>query len=532
MKKNIFLIAGILLSLKLTGQVSYQRIADAGNEPGNWLTYSGNYHSFRFSALNEINKNNVKDLVPVWIYQTRNGNGGFETSPIVVDNIIYITEPPCSVTALDGITGRKLWSYTRELPSELRMLGFGPVNRGLAIIDNSLYFGTLDAYLVCLDASSGSLKWQTRVADNKAGYSITCAPLALDHKIIIGVSGGEAGIRGFLDAYDAQNGKRIWRLYTIPGTGEAGNDTWQGDSWKTGGAPTWITGSYDPELNLLYWGVGNPGPDWNGDARAGDNLYTCSVLAINPDKGTLVWHFQFTAHDTHDWDANQVPVLIDQMVAGKSRKTLATANRNGFYYLLDRTNGKFIAGKAYAKQTWASSLDANGKAKVIPGKEPTEKGNLVYPSLQGATNWFSPSYSPASRLFYVSVREMGSLYFKRETEYKPGEFYLGGGEQLLPGDNAYGAVKALDPLTGDIKWEFRLQSPPWSGLMSTVGGLVFGGSVEGNFYALDADTGKSLWQFQTGGQVVANPVSFNVNGHQRVAIAAGNSLIVFGLPLK
>jgi alcohol dehydrogenase (cytochrome c) len=529
MKNFLSIATALLMSSQLFSQVTYQRIADADKEPGNWLTYSGNYRGTRYSLLQEINRSNVQKLAPVWIYQLRAAPGPFETTPVVADNIMYISEPPSTVTALDAVTGRKIWSYTPDLPKDIKFLGFGPVNRGVALLDNNVYVGTLDANLICLDAKSGSLKWKTSVADNKLGYAITCAPIALDNKIIIGISGGEAGIRGFLDAYDSKTGKRVWRLFTVPGKGEPGNDTWQGDSWKTGGAPTWVTGSYDKDLNLLYWGIGNPGPDWNGDDRGGDNLYTCSVLAINPATGKLVWYFQFTPHDTHDWDANQIPVLIDVKVGGVNRKCLATANRNGFYYLLDRKTGEFLGGKAYAKQTWASGLDAKGKPLTVPGKEPTEKGNLVYPSLQGSTNWFSPSYSMMTGMFYVSVREMGSLYFKKKIDFKPGQYYMGGGEQLLPGDNAYGAVKALDPVSGNIKWEFKLQSPPWSGLLSTAGGLVFGGSIEGNFYALDAETGKSKWQFQTGGQIISNPMSFSINGAQRVAIASGSTLQVFGL---
>jgi alcohol dehydrogenase (cytochrome c) len=529
MKALIFCTFSILYSSQISSQVTYERIVNADNDPDNWLTYSGNYYGTRYSGLRQVNAFTVQQLVPIWIYQIRSGFGGFETTPIVADHVMYISEPPSTVTALDIVTGRKLWSYVPEIPKDVRTLGFGPVNRGVALLEGNVYIGTLNAFLVCLDAKSGSVKWKVQVADNKLGYAITCAPLAIEKKIIVGVSGGEAGIRGFLDAYDSKTGERVWRLYTIPAKGEAGNETWQGDTWKTGGAPTWVTGSFDKELNLLYWGVGNPGPDWNGDARHGDNLYTCSVIAVNPTTGKLSWYFQFTPHDTHDWDANQIPVLIDLKINGTVRKTLATANRNGFYYLLDRKTGEFLAGKAYAKQTWATGLDAKGKPILKAGIEPTEKGNLVYPSLQGATNWFSPSYSKTTGLFYVSVREMGSLYFKKEITYKPGQFFLGGGEQLLPGDNAYGAVKALDPLTGDIKWEFRLQTPPWSGLLSTAGGLVFGGTNEGNFFALDAVTGKTKWQFQTGGPIISNPITFSDNGNQRIAIASGNMLIVFGL---
>jgi len=528
--KTLFTATCLFISVHIFSQVTYERISNAEKEANNWLTYSGNYQATRYSRLQQINKSNVQKLSPVWIYQLRNGGGGFETTPLVVDGMMYISEPPSTVTALDAVTGRKIWTYSPDIPRDVKSLGFGQVNRGVALLDNNVYVGTLNAHLICLDAKSGAKKWDVQVGDNKLGYAITCAPLAVEDKIIIGISGGEAGIRGFLDAYDAKTGKRIWRTYTIPGKGEPGNQTWQGDSWKTGGAPTWVTGSYDKELHLIYWGVGNPGPDWNGDGRQGDNLYTCSVIAVDPGTGKMSWYFQFTPHDTHDWDANQVPVLIDLKINGILRKCLATANRNGFYYLLDRKTGQFIAGKSYAKETWASGLDEKGKPILVPGKEPTEKGNLVYPSLQGATNWFSPSFSMTAGMFYVSVREMGSLYFKREVEYKAGQYFMGGGEQMLPGDNAYGAVKALDPSTGNIQWEFKLLTPPWSGLLSTAGGLVFGGSIEGNFFALDADTGISKWQFQTGAQIISNPMSFSVNEKQRIAIASGNMIIVFGLP--
>jgi alcohol dehydrogenase (cytochrome c) len=273
-------------------------------------------------------------------------------------------------------TGRTLWRYEPDLPKDLKTLGFPPVNRGVALLGDRVFVGTLDARLVALDALSGSVRWTAQVADNKAGYAITSAPLAIDGKVIIGVSGGEAGIRGFLDAYDAQTGARLWRFHTIPGPGEPGHDTWAGDSWKTGGGPTWLTGAYDPGLDLLYWGVGNPAPDWNGDARPGDNLYACSLVALEARTGRLRWHFQFTPHDTHDWDANQVPVLLDATVDGRPRRLVATANRNAFYYVLDRETGEFLRGTAFARQTWASGLDPKGRPIVLPDKEPSEKGTL------------------------------------------------------------------------------------------------------------------------------------------------------------
>jgi alcohol dehydrogenase (cytochrome c) len=517
------------LSLAPSAQVPYQRIAAAESEPGAWLTYSGNYSGHRFSPLRQLTPENVAKLRTAWVYQFKS-IGRQETSPVVADGVMYLSEPPTRVTALDLRTGRPLWSWQRQQARLSRTLGFGPTNRGVAVLDEMVYVGTLDCWLVALDAKTGAVRWETKVEENATGHSITAAPLAIDGKVIIGVAGGEAGIRGFLDAYDARTGKLAWRCWTIPGPGEPGNETWGGESWKTGAGPTWVTGSYDPQLKLLYWGTGNPGPDWNGDARPGDNLYTCSLLAIDAATGKLKWHFQFTPHDVHDWDANQVPVLLDADFQGRRRKLVVTANRNAFYYVLDRETGEFLHGAPYSKQTWARGLDSKGRPIVLPNTEPTVEGTLVWPSLQGATNWFSPAYSPVTQLFYVSVREMGSYYFKGEAEYKPGQYFTGGGERALSGDKAAGSVRALDALSGKLKWEFRLQSPPWSGLLATAGGLVFGSAPEGNFFALDAVTGKPLWDFQTGGNITANPISFLIDNRQHVAIAAGQALFVFGLP--
>ncbi|HLJ47053.1 MAG TPA: PQQ-dependent dehydrogenase, methanol/ethanol family [Bryobacteraceae bacterium] len=516
-----------VMAVSAAAQVPFQRIVNAGAEPGNWLTYSGNLEAHRFSPLTQITPASVAGLKPLWIYQAN--DSGFETSPVVVDGIMYITLPSMGVSALDARTGRTLWHWERPLPRDLKTLGFGRVNRGVAVLDDMVYVGTLDAHLVALDAKSGAVRWDTEVADYKLGHCITSAPLAVRDRIVTGISGGEAGIRGFVDAYDAKTGKRVWRFWTIPGPGEPGHESWIGDSWEHGGGSTWVTGSYDADSDTVYWGVGNPGPDWNGDDRNGDNLYTCSLVAIDAKTGKLRWHFQFTPHDTHDWDATEIPVLIETTVRGQTRKVVAMANRNAFFYLLDRSTGEFLHGSPYAKQTWAKGLDDSGRPQPIPGMEPSENGTLVYPSLQGATNWFSPSYSPIAKTLYVPVREMGAYYYKSEAEYKPGTFFGGGGERALAGDKAYGAIRALDVSNGKMKWEFRLLSPPWAGVLSTGGGLVFGGSNEGNFYALDAATGKPLWDFQTGGGIVANPVSFLVDGKQRVAIAAGHALFVFGL---
>jgi alcohol dehydrogenase (cytochrome c) len=521
-----------VLARPASAQVTYARLKAARQEPGSWLTYSGAYDGWRYSPLQEIRRDNVGSLRVAWVYQARE-TGTFEATPLVADGVMYLTEPRGPVVALDVKTGRPLWRWDPVLPKDLRTLGYGPVNRGVALLDGTVFVGTLDARLVALDAVSGARRWEVRVGDNALGYGITSAPLAIDGKVVIGVSGGEAGIRGFLDAYDAKTGARVWRLHTIPGPGEPGHETWGGESWKTGGGPTWLTGSYDPALDLLYWGVGNPAPDWNGDVRPGDNLYTCALLAVEGRTGKLRWHFQFTPHDTHDWDANQIPVLLDAEVEGRPRRLVVTANRNAFYYVLDRETGEFLRGQAFAKQTWAEGLDAKGRPLVKAGTEPSETGTLVWPSLQGATNWFSPAYSPRTGLLYVPVREMGSIYFKGEAEYVPGAYFLGGDEKMLPSEGpegASGAVRALDALRGERRFDFPLFSPKWSGLLATGGDLLFGASNEGWIYALDAATGEALWTFQAGGAVAANPVSFQVEGRQHVALAVGNAMFVFALP--
>jgi alcohol dehydrogenase (cytochrome c) len=511
------------------GQVTYERILHADSEPANWLTYSGNYAGHRFSPLRQITRENVAGLKPAWVYQME-VEGRVETSPLVVDGIMYITEKPFIVTALDGRTGRPLWTYrrpeVREVPSCC-----GQVNRGLAILGDTLFFGTLDAHLVALDARTGAVRWDIVVADWHTGHSITAAPLIVKDKVIVGISGGDYGIRGFLDAYDPATGHRVWRLWTVPQPGEPGSETWgKNDNWKSGGAPTWVTGSYDPELNLLYWGTGNPGGDYGGEERPGDDLYSDCLLAIDPDTGTIRWHFQFTPHDLHDWDSNQVPVLIDDDIAGKPRKLVLQANRNAFYYVLDRVTGEFIAGRAFTKQTWAKRLDAKGRPELLGDPSPTVEGKLTYPGLFGGTSWYSPSYSPAAHLFYVMASDdFAQVFYKLPQKYEAGVKFERGGTRDVAGAEPFGAVRALDPTTGALRWEFKLDAVAWCGLLSTEGGLVFGGTREGAVFALDAETGRNLWHFQAGGQVSCNPISFEVEGKQYVSVAAGNAIMVFGL---
>ena len=508
-------------------QVPYERVRDATSEPQSWLSYSGDYTAQRHSTLDRIDRDNVSELQPAWIYQIE-ARDAFQATPLVADGVMYISEPPSDVTALDLKTGRPLWTYRRSLPEEI-ITCCGRVNRGVALLDDQVILGTIDAHLVALDAATGRVRWDVKVADHHEAYSITVAPLALDGKVIVGIAGGEFGIRGFLDAYDAETGERLWRFWTVPGPGEPGHETWSGDSWKSGAAATWITGAYDPELNLVYWGTGNPGPDFLGDSRQGDNLYSDAVIALDADTGELRWHFQFTPHDVLDMDSCQVPVLLNAEFKGSPRKLMLFPNRNGFYYILDRATGEYLLGREFAKQNWALRLDANGRPVKNPDAIPDADGAVAFPDDDGTANWMSPTYSPATGLIYVAIREKGAYFFKTEAEYAPGQLFMGASKRQLEDQEVKGYIRALDALTGERVWDFELHTPPWAGLLSTAGGLVFSGSEEGEFFALDAATGDVLWSFQTGGRVIAAPISYLSEGKQYIAVAAGGSLMTFVL---
>ena len=517
----------ILTAGSLAAQVGYQRLLDADHEPRNWMTYSGNYSSHRHSRLQQIQRDNVNRLQLKWAFQMKTIEK-VETTPLVVDGIMYLTQPPNDVVALDTASGRPYWSYRRSLPDRINVC-CGQVNRGLAIAGDRLIMGTVDAHLVALDRKTGNLIWDVEVADYTKGYSLTAAPLALKDKVIVGMAGGEYGVRGFLDAYDPATGKRLWRFNTIPGPGEPGHETWSAESWKTGGAPTWVTGSYDPRANLVYWGVGNPGPDWNGEVRKGDNLYSSSVVALDADTGKLKWHFQFTPHDVHDWDAVQVPVLADAEFRGQQRKLMYWGNRNAFFYVLDRETGEFLMAKPFVNQTWAERIDEKGRPVLRPNKGPSREGTVVAPGPEGGTNWYSPSYSPSTKLFYLSVWDFASKFYLGDAPYQPGTHFFGSVPVRLRDDPGSGAIKAIEPSTGEIQWQYKLHSMPQTGLLSTAGNLVFGGTEEGQFFALDAKTGKELWRANTGGMIAAGPISYLSNGKQLVSIAAGSAIFTFGL---
>ena len=510
------------------GGLDYERIRNSEREPQNWLTYWGDYRGHHFSDLKQITTANVRQLQARWANQM-SGAGSLEVTPLVVDGVMYTGGLPGTVFALDARTGRQIWKYQRPLKIVNSYAGNG-VNRGVAVLGNRVFYVTLDAFLVALDAKTGLPLWEVQMEDTMKGYSATLAPLALKDKIIVGIGGAEFGIRGFIDAYDPASGKRLWRFSTIPGPGEFGNDTWEGDSWKRGGASAWMTGTYDPESDTLYWGLGNAGPDLNGDVRKGDNLFTCSVVALDPNTGQRKWHFQFTPHDTHDWDSAETPVLVDRMFRGQRRKLMLHADRNAFFYVLDRTDGKFLLGKPFARQTWAKGLDDNGRPILVPNSDPTIEGNLSYPSMWGATNWMAPSYDASSGWMYITFREFGDRYYKQAQEHEPGKAYLGGKTDPGP-DQEWGGIKAINPENGNIVWEQKFFIGSLSaGVLATSGGVVFAASRDGNLMAFESKTGRPLWQFQTGAAINSSPISYAVDGKQFVALAAGNVLYSFALP--
>jgi PQQ-dependent dehydrogenase (methanol/ethanol family) len=520
----------------IPGGVTAERLRNSDAEPQNWMHYWGNYQGTHYSALKEITTENVSGLQAKWSIQLP-GTSSLEIKPLVIDGIMYTSGQPGTVLALDAKSGRRIWQFTRQRkvrnPNEIN-----PFNRGVAVLGNRVFVGTLDAAIVAIDARTGLLLWETQIADSMLGYSVTSAPLVVKDKVIVGVSGGEFGARGFLDAYDAATGKRVWRWYSIPGPGEFGNDTWAGDSWRTGAGPTWLTGSYDPSLDTLYWTIGNPGAQIDRSVRGdGDNLFTDSVVSLDPDTGRRKWHFQFTPNDGHDWDSAQDVILVDRVWRGEERKLLLHADRNGMFYVLDRTNGKFLAGTPFVYQNWNRGLDANGRPIQVPGSNSSADGSfLVYPSLGGATNFQAPSYSPVTGWFYLAYSENGQQYVSAPAPFEAGRQYIGRGRGTAPAPQPNdpppsAGVKALDPETGKTMWDFKLsQGSLNDGVMATAGGVLFASSREGNFIALDAKTGKPLWRYQTGGNMTASPMSFAVDGRQYVAVASGDALYCFALP--
>lgn len=544
-----------VLSYALQAQVGSERLLNAAREPKNWLMYSGGYFSNRYSALTQITPANAKNLELKWMYQAAVA-GAWQTTPLVVDGIMYFTQRPNDVVAVDARTGRVFWIYRHTLAPD-QIVCCGANNRGLAILGGTLFMGTLDARLLAIDAKTGRPLWNTQVGESKSGYSLTLAPLVVKDKVIVGVGGGEYGIRGFVAAYDARTGREAWRFYTIPGPGEPGSETWKpcpetpdtfcdSDAWKHGGGSIWVTGSYDPDLNLTYWGVGNAGPDWNAEQRPGDNLYTDSVVALDADSGRLRWHYQFTPHDRYDYDSVQIPILANLNWNGAPLKAMLWANRNGNFYVLERETGKFLVGTPFVKVNWSNGFDERGR----PLQTPQPPGKPTWPGNQGGTNWYSPSYSPRTGLFYVSVWEgYATLFGGTPVEYQEGRNFGGGANRPyvpVPGApavpslrrgpinnwteaTATGAVLALDAITGTQKWKFPMTDVTDSGILTTASDLLFTGGREGYFQALDARTGSLLWKANLGAQIVNGPITYEVDGKQYVATIAGLSMCVFAL---
>ncbi|MEP7353421.1 MAG: PQQ-dependent dehydrogenase, methanol/ethanol family [Acidobacteriota bacterium] len=516
------------IQVDIPGGLGYDRVKNSAAEPQNWLTFWGDYQGHHYSPLTSINASNVGQLQAKWSVQIP-GNSILESTPIVVDGIMYTSGMPGEVRALDAKTGLGLWRYTRQQkvvnPAEANRF-----SRGVAVLGNRVFLGTLDAALIALDARTGQLLWEKQISDTMQGYSLTSPPLAIDGMIITGMGGGEYGIRGFIDAYDPKTGARLWRFYTVPGPGEPGHQTWKSDSWEHGGAATWLTGSYDPESDTLYWATGNPGPDWDWKVREGDDLYSCSVLAMDPNTGKLKWHYQFTPGDSHDWDSTEDMVLVDRMWHGKPRKLLLHADRNGMFYVLDRATGEFLQATNFVKQNWNEGFDAKGRPKVLESSKASTEGAIVAPSVIGGTNFQAPSYSPITGYYYVQTLDFAQRYTLAPEKFEAGKQYKGGGSASF-GEPQIGAIKAIDPETGKIVWEFPVSRTSFTaGVLSTAGNVVFAATAEGNLIALDARTGKSLWHYQTGASMSASPMSYSVDGKQFVSISAGNVLYSFGLP--
>ncbi|MCH2253421.1 MAG: PQQ-dependent dehydrogenase, methanol/ethanol family [Vicinamibacterales bacterium] len=507
---------------------TFQQLLDGFADPSQWPTFSGDYTGRRHSPLTQITPENAHRLTAQWTFQTGTvtRGRGFETTPLVWDGVLYVTGSNNYAWALDARTGRPFWQYRRELPDDLTYGRSAPVNRGFGMLGDLLFMVTLDAHVLALDRATGTVQWEAELADYHVGYAATMAPLVVGDKVIVGISGGEYATKGFIDAYDPETGERHWRFYTIPGPDEPGGDTWPFTGVRErGGGGTWMTGSYDPELNLIYWGTGNPNPDYYGDDRLGDNLFTTSLVAIDADTGLLQWHYQFTPHDINDWDSNHVPVQADIMWEGRPRKVVMVANRNGFFYVLDRVTGELLLGKPFTDTTWAREIGPDGRPIVL-----NDGSDGCLPDYWGGTNFMPPSFDPVRGLFFVTARETCATFIPQKPEFEPGRA-SSGGTVWVDRDQAYGALRAIDVRTGERRWEFRYPTPTLAGVLSTAAGVVFAGDNEGNFMAFDAETGENLWHYPTGSSIWgAAAMTHMLDGRQHVLIPSGTTLTSFALP--
>ncbi len=513
-------------------KVTAQDLLQGLKDPSRWLTYSGDYSGHRHSPLTQITPDNVQQLTAQWTFQTGT-LGSFQTTPILIDGVLYVTGFNSNAWAIDARSGRPIWRYRRNLPDDMRLC-CGTVNRGFGVLGDRLFMTTPDAHLLALDMRTGSVVFDVELEDYKAGYSATVAPLVVKDKVIVGIAGAEYGIRGFIAAYDAQTGKRAWKFYTVAGPGETGGNTWpRGDAYLRGGGSIWVTGTYDPEQNLVFYGTGNPGPDYYSNAREGDNLFTASIVALDADTGERRWHYQFTPHDVHDWDSTQVPVLGELPIDGQPKKVVMFANRNGFFYTLDRATGKLIVAKPFVETTWAKEIGSDGRPVLLPGHLPDEDGTKTCPDLGGGTNFMSPSFDPTTRLFFVTARETCATYFGFDQKFKPGELYEAGGTVRPPDQKNFGALRAIDPVTGTVKWEFRYPSVSSSGVLTTASGLVFAGDGDGNIMAFDSRTGKNLWHYQLGSSLRSTGgTTYMLDGRQYLLVPSGSTLTAFALPRR
>ena len=518
-----------LVSPSLPEQKPEATLGSVTPGPGDWPTYNGQPEGNRYSPLDRINVKNVSQLAPRWTFSLP-GSSGLETTPVVVGGLMIVTSPN-EAYALDASTGREVWHYHRRV-AEGKGGEVSAANRGVAVLGDEVFMGTPDAHLLALNRVTGGLVWDVTMGDYRHMYRVTAAPLVVGNLVISGMGYGDDGTRGFVAAYNPSTGKQVWRFYTVPGPGGPLSNTWAGRALQHGGGATWMTGTYDPASDLLYWTIGNPFPDFNGDERKGDNLYTDSVVALKPETGKLQWYFQFTPHDLHDWDAQETPLLVDTTFHGRKRHLLLQANRNGFFYVLDRITGKFLMAKPFVhKLTWARGIAPDGRPESLPNSAPTLKGAKVCPSSMGATNWMSPAWSPATGLFYVEALEMCNIYIKGSALYEPGKPFFDQMVRPVPGETGKKYLRAIDIQTGKVVWQVPQVGPgnTWGGALATAGGLVFFCDDGGDFAAVDAQTGKPLWHFSTSQSWHASPMTYTANGKQYVAVAAGADIIAFGL---
>ncbi len=496
----------------------------------NWTSYNGDYSGRRYSGLSEINAGNLARLRAAWVFHARNTQR-LEVTPVVVNGMMLVTAAN-DAFALDARTGRVVWHHSWPISEGLIDDASGHINRGVGVWHNRVYMETDNAHLLCLDVRSGNLLWDVAYANWNKNYGATSAPLVVKDKVLVGTSGGDDGVRGFVAAFDALTGKLAWRFWTIPAPGEFGSESWPGKLYLHGGGTTWMPGTYDPQLNTIYWGTSNPAPDFEGGARPGDDLYTDCVLALDPDTGKLKWYFQFTPHDLFDFDAVETPILIDAVYQGAARKLLVQANRNGYVYVLDRTNGKFLSATPFVeKLNWAKGIDQQGRP-VLTGIQPAPEGTRTCPGYSGATNWFAPSYNESTRSVYFMALEECETYFLKPQSFQEGRGYYSTGVKRIPNEVSKKILVAFSLDTGSIAWKYPQAGGGRSsgGTMTTAAGLVFFGDDAGSIEAVDAPSGKPLWHFNTGQEMSASPMTYAIAGEQFVAIAAGSDIFSFALP--